>query len=179
MDCREIKRLIPIYSDGESEPKESQAVKDHLTGCLTCQKELEAFEQSWAMLGEIEDVQPNPGYVGRFWTRLVLERSWHERILEGVKDGLFKKRLVPAFVAACVMVTAGFFSMHNYLQVREADQMLASLSEDELAMVQDFELAENLDLIQEMDFLEDLEVIENLDALETKLLWQERKRLLS
>ena len=59
------------------------------------------------------------------------------------------------------------FSLRNYWQMREAQELVASLDQEELEMAADVELAENFDVIQEMDFLEDLEVIENLDSLET------------
>lgn len=167
MDCQEIKKLIPVYLDKELEPQESQQVREHLSGCPVCQKELEAFEESWAMLGELDEVRPEPGFVGRFWTRLALEQSWQERISEAVRNGLFQKRLVPALATACIVVIVGSFALNNYFRIQNTDQMLSDLSREDLAMVENIELAENLDLIEEMDFLEDLDIIENLDILET------------
>ncbi|MCK5081630.1 MAG: zf-HC2 domain-containing protein [Candidatus Omnitrophica bacterium] len=167
MDCQEIKKLIPVYLDKELEPQESQQVREHLSGCPSCQKELEAFEESWAMLGELDEVRPEPGFVGRFWTRLALEQSWQERISEAVRNGLFQKRLVPALAMACIVVIVGSFALNNYFRIQNTDQMLSDLSREDLAMVENIELAENLDLIEEMDFLEDLDIIENLDILET------------
>lgn len=167
MDCQKIKKLIPIYLDKELEPQESQVVKDHLADCQACQKELEAYEQSWAMLGEVEEIQPNPGFIGRFWTHLSLDQSWHEKLFGGIKESLGKRRLVPALVMACVIVVIGSFSMNNYFQAQRTGQMLASLSGDDLIMMENIELAENLDLIAEMDFFEDLDIIESLDILET------------
>lgn len=167
MDCQEIKKLIPVYLDKELEPQESQQVREHLSGCPACQKELEAFEESWAMLGELDEVRPEPGFVGRFWTRLALEQSWQERISEAVRNGLFQKRLIPALATACIVVIVGSFALNNYFRIQNTDQMLSDLSREDLAMVENIELAENLDLIEEMDFLEDLDIIENLDILET------------
>ena len=167
MDCQGIKKLIPMYLDKELEPQEIQQVREHLSGCPSCQKEFEAFEKSWAMLGELDDIRTEPGFVGRFWTRLALKQSWQERILEAVRNGLFKRRLVPALVTACIVVVVGSFVLHDYFQIQSTDQTLSSLSREDLAMVENIELAENLDLIEEMDFLEDLDIIENLDILET------------
>ena len=167
MDCQEIKKLIPAYLDKELGPQESQQVREHLSGCPGCQKEREAFEESWAMLGELDEVRPEPGFVGRFWTRLALERSWQERVSEAVKNGLFNKRLVPALATACIVVIVGSFTLNNYLRIQNTNQMLASLSQEDLAMVENIELAENLEFIEEMGLLEDLDIIENLDVLET------------
>ena len=167
MDCQKIKKLIPSYLDKELEPKEIQQVREHLSCCPDCQKELEAIEESWAMLGELDDIHPEPGFVGRFWTRLALEQSWQEKISEAVKNSLFKRRLVPALVTACIIVIVGSFVLHNYFRIQSTNQILAGLSQEDLAMVENIELAENLDLIEEMDFLEDFDIIENLDVLET------------
>ncbi|MCK5013849.1 MAG: zf-HC2 domain-containing protein [Candidatus Omnitrophica bacterium] len=167
MDCQGIRKLIPIYLDKELEPQESQQVREHLSGCPECQKEFGAFEESWAMLGELSDIRPEPGFVGRFWTRLALEQSWKEKVLGAVSNGLIKRRLVPVLVTACIVVITGSFVLHNYFRIQTTDQMLSSLSQEDLAMVENIELAENLELIEEMDFFEDLDIIENLDALET------------
>jgi len=167
MSCEKIKTMIPLFLDGELDVKESQQVREHLPGCAACQKELKAYEQSWAMLDHVEDIQPKPGYVSRFWTMVSKEQSSGERILQGIKESLLKRPLAPAFVTACVIVSVGLFALRNYLQIQDTGRMLASLGEDELEMVQNIELAENFDLIQEIDFFEDLEIIENLDVLET------------
>ncbi len=167
MDCRAIKKMIPIYLDGELQPQENQSVKDHLAGCPACQRELEAFNESWDMLGELGDIEPQPGFVGRFWTRLSCEQSWQERFWQGLSESFSKRRLVPALATACVVVIVGSFALRNYFQVRQTNQMLAELNEEDFAMVENIELAENFDLIQEMDFLEDLDIIAGLDILET------------
>ncbi|MBN1869101.1 MAG: zf-HC2 domain-containing protein [Candidatus Omnitrophica bacterium] len=167
MDCQKIKKLIPIYLDKELEPKEMQAVREHLAACLACQKELKAFEESWAMLGDLNDIHPKPGFVGRFWKKMALEQSWQEKIIEAMKNSFFKKPLIPALVTACMIVIAGSFVFYNYSQMRGTNQLLAKLSQEDLEMFENIKLAENLDLIEEIDFLEDFEIVENLDILET------------
>lgn len=170
MICRKIKKLIPVYLDGELGPQENRLVRDHLAGCPACREELEAFKDSWAMLGELDGIEPQPGFVGRFWTKLSLEQSWHERVLRWARENLVQKRLVPAFAAVCFIMAAGVFAGHNYLRIQDTNKILAGLNADDLEMVQNIELAENLDLIAEMDFYADLDIIENLDALETQFL---------
>ncbi|OGX37716.1 MAG: hypothetical protein A3G91_01930 [Omnitrophica WOR_2 bacterium RIFCSPLOWO2_12_FULL_50_9] len=178
MRCVEIKKLIPVYLDGESDPQETMAVKEHLASCAACQKELHALERSWKMLGEWQNIEPSPGYVSRFWTRVSLQRPWRERVARGIQEsleGLRRKRLAPVFAAVCVLVFTGIFSLRNYWQMREAQDLAANLNQEELEMVfdhpslgaaEDIELAENFDIIQDIDFFEDLEVIENADSLE-------------
>lgn len=170
MRCDQIKKLLPVYLDGALESQETQSVKDHLASCVACQKEREALERSWAMLGQWQKIDPAPGYVSRFWTRVSLEPSWRERVAGGIREaveGVRRKRLAPVFAAACVLMIAGIFSLRNYLQMREARELLSSLSQEELEMAEDIELAENFEIIENLDVLEDLEIIENLDSLET------------
>jgi len=121
MNCQEIKKLIPIYLDGELQHQESHSVREHLTGCPACQKELEAFEASWAMLGEAEDIEPQPGFVGRFWTRLALEQSWCEKVLGGLRENVRKKSLAPALVTACVVMIVGSLALRNYFQAQQTN----------------------------------------------------------
>ncbi len=166
MNCQEVKKLMPVYLDKELEPQESQLVKDHLAGCPACQNELEIFERSWAMLDTLEDLPPDPGFVGRFWTRLSTEQSWHEKWLEGIQEKWLNKQLVPVLVTACVFVIVGSFVMNNYIHMQRTGKAATGLSEEDQVIVENVELVENLDVIEEIDFLEDLDVIEDLDILE-------------
>lgn len=170
MRCVDIKRLIPVYLDGELEPQETKAVKEHLVSCPVCQKELHALERSWKMLEEWKEIEPAPGYVSHFWTKVALQRPWYEEVGQRIAEtlaGLRRRRLAPVYAAVCVLLVAGIFSLRNYWQMRETQELVASLNQEELEMAKDVELAENFDVIQDMDFLEDLEVIENLESLET------------
>ena len=167
MKCHAIQKLIPLYQDGELEPQQYQSVKGHLADCLSCQKELKALEETWAMLDELEGIEPQPGFVGRFWTNLSLQETWSEKLRRRIQEGMPNKQWVPAFATACVVLIVGSFAYHNYDQFRGTDQLLAQLSEDELEMVQNIELVENFDLIEDIEFFEDLNFITNLDVLET------------
>ena len=166
MKCREMKNLIPLFLDGVLREGKNLHVREHLRGCAACRKELAAFEQSWAMRKEGESIQPRPGYISRFWTRVSEETSWQERVRQGLREGLWSRRLAPAFVTACLVIIVGIFALRNYYQIQNTTQTLANLGEDEIEMVENMELAENFDLIEDMDFWEDMEVIENTDSLE-------------
>ncbi|MBI5149470.1 MAG: zf-HC2 domain-containing protein [Candidatus Omnitrophica bacterium] len=170
MRCDQAKKLIPVYLDGELGQEEARLVKGHIASCAACQKELHALERSWKMLGEWKNIDPAPGYVSRFWTKVSLERPWYETLgqeMGEALDRLRRRRLAPVYVMVCVLLMTSIFSLRNYWQMREAQELAASLDQEELEMAADVELAENFDIIQEMDFLEDLEVIEDLDSLET------------
>ena len=138
---------------------------EHLSECTVCQKEFKAFEESWAMLGELDEIRPEPGFVGRFWTGLSLEQSWQEKVSEAIRNGLFKRRLAPVLATACIVMIVGSVALRSYFQIRNTNQILAHLSQEDMIVVENIDLAENLDLIEEMDFLEDFDIIEALDIL--------------
>lgn len=165
MNCERIKTLIPAYMDEELQPNEMNEVREHLSVCAACQKEFEAFQESWSILGELDEIQPEPGFIGRFWTKLSFEQSWQEKV-KGAMENMFSgRRLVPVLATLCVMIMAGSFAGRHYVQQQKTNQALADLNQNELTMIENIELAENLSLIAQLDFWEDFEVVEKLDAL--------------
>ena len=168
MKCLEIKKLIPDYLENELQPKERQIVARHLEGCSGCQKELEAFEKSWAFLAQWESVPPQPDYISRFWTEVSLRQPWHRKVLETFKNYVPRNRfLMPSLATVCLILIMGLFAVRNYFSIQNSEKALAQLSQDDLEMVQLMDLAENYDMIKDIEFFEDLDVIENLDSLES------------
>jgi len=166
MKCQEIKKIISSYLEEDLQPKQFHMVTEHLNGCSGCQRELEIFQKSWALLSHVENIEPKADYISRFWTEVSLRKPWTEKILEAVKEYAPQKRLIPALATACLILVMGFFAVKNYLYIND-EKALASLSQDDLEMVQSMELAENYDIIEDIEFFEDLEIIENLDSLES------------
>jgi len=167
MECQKVKTLIPIFLDHELEPQETEAVKEHLGNCLSCRKELKLYQESWALLSDWKDLEPAPGYVSRFWTKLATERSFESRILEGIRTILAPQRLTPALATLSVIVFVGAFVFKQYLPTREAEQALAKMAPEEIEFVQNIELAQHIDVIENIDVIEDLDILENLDTLES------------
>ncbi|MFQ5963387.1 MAG: anti-sigma factor family protein [Candidatus Scalinduaceae bacterium] len=165
MDCQSIQKLIPVYLDAQLEAQELRKVKEHLNDCPHCQKEMVRFEKSWDLLSKWEDVEPEPGYISRFWERLSLERPWYERFLLNLKD-IFTVRK-PAFVWATVsmVIIVCILTFSNYLINLKTDNMLASMNPQDLELLGELELVQNIDIIENIDWLEDWEIIENLNTI--------------
>ena len=167
MDCVNFKKLIPAYSDSELPAETTESVKKHLKGCSACSKELALIKDTWEMLADFEEIEPQPGYVGRFWTKLSLKKTWGEQFWAGLEIEFHKRKWMPAMAAICIVAMVGALSVNHFLQLQKTDQILAEMSEEDIGMVENMELAENFNLILELDLLEDLNVIINLDSLET------------
>lgn len=167
MTCRDIQKLIPLYLDNQLKDNELQMVKGHIANCPHCQKEVGLYEKSWDMLKGWQDVEPSPGYVSRFWSRLAAEKSFSEKVIEGIRTVFEKRQFAGALAAASVVVIVGLVSLRNSLPIGNAESMLSKMKPEELELVSNLELAQNLEVIENIDILEDLEVLENLDSLES------------
>ncbi len=161
MDCEDIKKLVPLLADGDSLPEDLRA---HFSECEGCRKEMAAYEKTWEMLGSWKDIEPDPGYVSRFWTRLSMKKSWYESPGLTLKSFLWERRLAPVFAVVSIVLVVGVMTWRISMRTLGNETLLTALSTEEIEFAEFIELAENLDVIQDMEFLEDLDVIENLDT---------------
>ena len=166
MNCRKIKELIPAYLDQELEDDQRSLVEAHLQTCLSCREDVIAMESAWEMLGELPEIEPNPHYMTRFWSKVSDQSPWYQKAMQQTRGILFQKQWVPALAAACAILILVGITMYGQFQIPEADSMVAKLSEVDLDMVEYIDIIENFDIIHDFDFFSDIEFIENLDELE-------------
>lgn len=166
MDCRKIKQIIPVYLDHELSSGDHRLVAEHLRTCPDCLAEAQAMEKSWDLLGELDEIKPDPQYISRFWRALDAQMPWYEPILRDVQTVFLQRRWVPVLAGAAAIVLVAGLVRYQFLQKPETVSVLAELNAAELEMVVNFDLAENLEIIENIDFFSDLEVIENLDDFE-------------
>ena len=163
MKCSEIKNLIPLYTDNKLQPLEMQKVSLHTSVCPACRKKLGVYRQMWALLGKYKDITPRPGFVSKFWTRLAARESWQQEFFGQMKHAFASARLAFQVTTVClILIMAGIFISRYYHQ--STVDMLASLSEAEIEMVDDIELAQQFDVIENLDFYEDLDIIERIQG---------------
>ena len=163
MDCQQTKQRIPEWMDSALSAEEAAVVGQHLARCNECRNEFKNYAKAWNTLKGWSDVEPDPGYVSRFWTRLSLEKPWYERLLANLTPMTADKWLAPSFATAFLALIIGSIMIYNTSLVVKTESVISSLSADDIEFVENIELAENLDVIQNIDLLEDLDVIENLD----------------
>ena len=166
MDCKQTKDRIPEWMDSVLSAEEAAAVGQHLARCAECRTEFKTYAKAWNTLKAWPDAEPDPGYLSRFWTRVSLQKPWHERLLENLQPVMQEKWFVPtgtAFATAFLAIVISSVTLYNTSSVVQTETLISSLSADDIEFVENIELAENLDAIQDIDLLEDLEVIENLD----------------
>ncbi len=166
MDCSEIKKLIPVFLDGELESDEHRRVQSHLDTCAECSREARAIQSAWEMVGELDDIQPDPNFKNRFWARVAQQTSWQEKFFNDIRALFLNRRLIPALAAAGLILCVTFVATFKYFKSPQPDGFIAELSNADLDMLDNIDLVENFDLIRDLDLLSDLELIEDLDDMD-------------
>lgn len=167
MDCQKIQKLIPLYLDVKLEDREFQTVREHLKDCTHCQKERDLFKKSWDLLSTWEDVEPDTGYISRFWTRLSSERTWYEQFLLNFKEFFAVKKRPLAWVMVSMAIIVCVLTFSNYLMEIKTNNTLTAMNPQELELLAELELAQDLDIIENIDWLADWEIIEDFDTTES------------
>ena len=83
MNCKQIKKQLSAYQDGELSGREEAVLKVHLEQCEPCRKILHELECTWDLLESLTGPEPVPYFYTRLQGRLSEEKSvgWIERIL--------------------------------------------------------------------------------------------------
>jgi len=166
MECKDIKNLIPDFLSGNLGAQVTQEVLEHVSDCQDCNHELSLYKRSWEALDSWEDVEPERGYVSRFWTRMSMRKPWYTKIYDKLLPVLNKKNMYPAFAVGCVLFIVAFFAFRVIYQVGVSDTPLAYLSLEEVEFVENIDLVQDLEIIEDMEFFENLDIIENMEGLE-------------
>jgi predicted anti-sigma-YlaC factor YlaD len=167
MNCTDSRHLLPVYLDGELEESEQRRVQAHLDGCEACRREAEIIANSWVMLGELDEIEPNPFYVSRFFARVAERRPWHAKWIDALKGLLTPRRLLPIMAAAGLVILIGI-SVTRIQQRTAEDTRLAAIQFNGVdpELFESIEIADNFELINEWEFLSDMEIIQELEAIE-------------
>jgi anti-sigma factor RsiW len=167
MNCSDIRNLLSLYTEDALEEPERGRVAAHVAGCAECRREAEILSQSWEMLGELDEIEPNPFYVSRFYARLAERKPWYAPWVDAIRSLSARRRLLPALAAVCLVAVIGIGVVRVQLKSSEQERLAAAhLNGLDMELFESLELAEHLDLMQALEFLPDLEIIQALDAIE-------------
>ncbi len=168
MNCDEAKQLISAYLEDNLSDKQREAVSMHIKRCVGCQKQFEADKKVWETLLLWDGIEPTPGYISRFWSRLSLSETWYERIFRRIEYILgipYRVKLVSLPVVAFIIIVIGIASLYSYRYRANNDILISQLSKEgvDIDMIENIDLVENYDLIAHLDLLEDMDILEKLD----------------
>ena len=162
MQYEDVKKILPIYLEGELDPVENELVKKFLAQYPELQKEAHSLQRACNMLGEVKEIEPSEDYESRFWSELTFSRPWYEEFIESIKIGFKGSRLIPATVTACIVALVAIVSLQYFFQPQVTYQELAALDEEQIQIVEELEVLENFELLADLELLEDFEAIERL-----------------
>ena len=146
MNCEEAQKSLVYYLDGELDPQDQLAGREHLSTCSRCQKELAALEAvrqsaSQALQSQAERSEPSPQAWSLLQARLMREArpAWPSRFSQWISrpfkgripgqaqshtgDNTMRKILIPAFAAVLVLVLFAVYATRSATPV-SAQQIL-------------------------------------------------------
>jgi len=118
MRCKNMKRLISRYIDGEIEPKNETILLEHLERCGTCGKEKEAMVSLHKMLAPPSQIEPSPQFMAGLNQKMAPRNSFasYVDLCIDLWVDFFKTSLVDCLkpVSICI-VSLLFFILSFYL----------------------------------------------------------------
>ena len=114
MTCREASNLLPLFLDGELDPRQMRAVAMHSMRCDTCESELKGMERIQLLVSDTVKKRVDDIDFSQLWSaieqRIVDVRvPWTTRVRawwEGLQIDLDMR--VPAMIAAAAMAALVF-----------------------------------------------------------------------
>jgi anti-sigma factor RsiW len=165
MNCDDARPILALYLDGDLQERERLRLKAHLDSCQECRQELELLEASWQMLGELDEIEPEPFYVSRFFARVEGKMPWHAKLAGFIKSLLAPRPLIPILAAASLVVVIAI-GVNRFLTGPDKELAEVQFNGIDPEMVESMDVAEHFDLINELDFISDMEIIQDLDETE-------------
>ncbi|MGQ9523876.1 MAG: zf-HC2 domain-containing protein [Armatimonadota bacterium] len=113
-NCRQLRRHIPGYLDGELTDSERSALELHLSQCAECRGEVESLLRSLDALNRCAQHYRENLYVPDMWTSIAARISTNER-----GWGFWRVRSVRAGAVAVLALAVGLFAVVRMSRVPE------------------------------------------------------------
>jgi anti-sigma factor RsiW len=101
MKCQNIQKKLSAYQDRELEPKEQEQVRSHLLSCRACREQFAELERVWKIVGQFEEIPPDPWFYRRIVGRI---REPRERSLLPGVQWVFQKLRTPAIASIILLI---------------------------------------------------------------------------
>jgi anti-sigma factor RsiW len=165
MTCRDAENLLPLFFDGELDPRQMRAVALHSTRCNTCEQALRQLERMQELVSNnvsraVEEID-----FEKFWSTIEhrlpsVREPWGARVREWWSGGEHPWMLrLPAFAAAMAIAVVALFLFTRGTQttVQPAEPQLAA--------------ADNTTTIDSLDTDVDSVAVLNDPETRTMVLW--------
>ncbi|MFP4472946.1 MAG: anti-sigma factor family protein [Candidatus Omnitrophota bacterium] len=162
-DCQQIKARIPSFLSGELQPSQEQVLREHLLSCGECAQELDRYQQTWRLMAEWEDQDPEPGYVARFWRRRQPDKAWKSWL----SPVFFRQKYSAVLPIAATLAVLFFISVvvwKLWFSVVQTEKVLTTLTAAEIEMMENLQLAEDYELLKDLELLEQLDILQEIEG---------------
>lgn len=70
MECEKIREKFSSFLEGDLDPSEEKALKEHLASCSTCQKDFETFKKTMNWLHSVDEVEAPEGFLAEIYQKM-------------------------------------------------------------------------------------------------------------
>jgi hypothetical protein len=70
MECEKIQEKFSSFLEGDLDPSEEKALKEHLASCSTCQKDFETFMKTMNWLHSVDEVEAPEGFLTEIYQKM-------------------------------------------------------------------------------------------------------------
>ena len=123
MNCSKIKKLLPVFLDGELEYEKQELVRQHLSTCSECSSEAKLVSKTWDLLDKLETIEPSKEARAKFWKKVASEELDKSPNIFSWNKFLFKWS--PVMVAAVLLVFSLFYK--RYLPTSQDKEIIKNI----------------------------------------------------
>jgi anti-sigma factor RsiW len=135
MTCREALNLLPLFLDGELEPRQMRALAMHSTRCTPCERELRQLERLQEVVSESMAARVDELDLSTVWPSIeqrlgTLALPWRQRLRVWWDDSEYRWMVpLPAFAAAAVIAVLAmvFFLRSSQVTSEPAASQVAAV----------------------------------------------------
>jgi anti-sigma-K factor RskA len=113
MTCREVLNLLPLFFDGELDPRQMRTVAIHSTRCVACETALREIERLQELINSSVSAKVDEIDLSSLWCTIERQLgthrlSWWQRLRHRWEDRDPWSLGVPAFAAAAAIAVLAF-----------------------------------------------------------------------
>ena len=107
MSCADIKKQLTDYIDGSLGEDMNTLVKEHLSSCSSCRKDLDDIKKTISMVHNLQEVEPPSWYTQKIMSQ-IRQETQKQGFLDKMKD-FFTVRVQVSVYASVIMILMAVF----------------------------------------------------------------------
>jgi len=117
-ECESVRNSLGVWSDGELNPSDAEAVRAHVESCSACREETRQMERLQSTIKSALESRASQIAFEPFWRgveeRILAGRPWHHDLLDWTR-AIFSAPRLAWTVPAVIMLLLAVASLEQYL----------------------------------------------------------------